>query len=96
MEGWSPRFRGSIEGRVVVLSQYHSGELKVETTQLKTETTEGSFEPGSTVFPAVVSAGNSIVIEANTPDELVKELMACGFSQSGALEIARHGRLPAA
>lgn len=96
MEGWSPRFKGTIEGRDVVLSQYHSGELKVETTQLDTEVTEGSFEPGTTVFPAVISAGDKIVIDANTTDELVNELMNYGFSKSGSMEIARHGRNPTA
>lgn len=96
MEGWNQRFQGTIDDRPVVLSQYHSGELKVETTQLQNEVTNGSFKPGSTVFPSVISAGDRIVIEAATPDELVKELKASGFSDKGASEIARHGRSPAA
>jgi hypothetical protein len=92
MQNCTPRFKGSIEGRRVVLSQYQTGELKVETTQIETVSTEGSYEPGATVFPVVISAGDPIDIHANTPDELVVELMAYGFSGSGSREIARHGR----
>lgn len=96
MEGWSPRFKGTIDGRNVVLFQYHSGELKVETTQLETETTGASFEPGAMVFSSIISSGDKIVIEAETPDLLVRELMASGFSESGSKEIARHGYMPSA
>lgn len=92
MEGWSPRFKGHIDGRNVVLSQYHTGELKVETTRLETEIAEGSLELGSTVLPAVFSAGDQIVIEAVTPDQLFKEFMASGFTESSSREIARHVR----
>lgn len=96
MESWIPLFEGSIDDRPVKLLKYHSGELKVETNQLKTELTNGSFEQGSTVFPIVISAGDLITIEADTADQLIQELIVCGFSESGAKEIAQLARDPAA
>jgi len=96
MEGWTPLFEGSIDDRPVKLSKYHSGELRVKTEQLETESTEGSFEQGSRVFPVVISAGDPITIEANTPDQLIQELRVCGFSEKGAKEIARLSRDPEA
>lgn len=95
IEGWTPRFKGPIDGRFVELFQYEdSQELKVKTTQHKTETTRGSYEPGSTIFPSVISEGDEIVIEGATADQLVIELVNSGFSETGAREIARHGRIP--
>lgn len=92
MDGWMLRFDGDAGGRHVKLYQHSSGSLRLDTVQEETETTEGTFEPDTSVFPMVISEGDQISIEAETADELVSELIKCRFTNEDAREIARHGR----
>lgn len=94
LENWKMLYKNSFGGRQIELYQYESGELRVVTTQKDTEVGSGTYEPGSALFPLVVSAGSPIHIEANTADELVVELQDNGFTEREAKEIARHGRVP--
>jgi pSer/pThr/pTyr-binding forkhead associated (FHA) protein len=94
MGRWQLRFKGPIEGREVELYVYDTGELKVKTTQKDLESTSGSFEEGSNIFPHVSSPGDEIEIDGDDADHLIGELMQSGFQEAGAREIARHGRPP--
>jgi hypothetical protein len=94
---WMPRFKGDVDGRYVELFEYQDGgDLKVVTTQAGEEFIPGSIEPGSMLMPGVIPDGSRLEIDAPTADELVSELIASGFTEKGAKEIARHGRHPAA
>ncbi len=95
MIDWEPRYKAHIEGRDVELWQYrYGGELRVITTQAGTQIVSGSLEAGSIVMPSVISDGDRLEIEATTADDLVARLLANGFSEREAKEIARHGRAP--
>lgn len=94
-DGWRQVFQGEVDGRFVKLLYYQpSGDLRVETTQSRTEIAEGSFEPGSNVFPGVISKGDRIDIDASNADDLEQELRTCGFSESAVLEIVGYARNP--
>ena len=87
---WTTIFSGEIEGRKVNLSRYSSVELKVTTTQKNTESTTGSSDGSTHVFPIVISEGDTIEIEANTPKELESELQQASFSAQAAKQITAH------
>ncbi|HWI81576.1 MAG TPA: hypothetical protein VNT59_06075 [Ramlibacter sp.] len=95
MTDWMPRFKGDVDGRYVELFECgDGGKLKVVTTPAGDVRSAGSFDPGSETFMRVVPSGAAIEIEASTADGLVRELIAAGFTERGAKEIARHGRRP--
>lgn len=92
-ERWNEIYTGEIEDRQVKLLQYESGGLKVITTQKKTEISPGSSDDTSHLMPFVISAGDIIEIEAETPDRLEIELRNdAGFSPNGAREISNLAR----
>ena len=78
---WTKISAGEIEGRSFEIFRYGSGGLKVKTTQKQTV--------ASDVIPLVISAGDTIEIEAETPDGLEQELQNDGnFSASAAKKIS--------
>ena len=86
--GWKPLFKGEVEGRPVELQIYADGELRVITTQKVTEATDGSFEPGTDLFPHIISEGDEIHIDAETAEGLEAELVsAAGVSVEAAKNI---------
>jgi hypothetical protein len=80
-------FEEEIEGRRLVLSKYSTGELKVETTQNSTDSTEFSSDGTSHVFPVVIEQGDPIEFDVSV-DQLENELQEVGFSAQIAQEIA--------
>lgn len=93
-EEWQSRFEAHIDGRPIKLLVYPSGELRVKTIQKGMAIINGIREIGSNFFPAIISDGDPIDIEAGNADELERELLTCGFSEAGAREITRHARNP--
>jgi hypothetical protein len=92
-EEWNEIYTGEIEGRKIELLQYESGDLKVITTQKETEISPGASDGTSHLMPSVISAGDTIEIEAKTPDQLEIELQNDGdFSPNGAREISNLAR----
>ena len=89
-EVWTQIFSEEVEGRNVTLSQYSSGELKVNTTQRYTEATEASSDGIAHVFPVVISEGDQIEVDATTAQELEIELQRVGFSAQAAQQIVAH------
>ena len=85
---WITIYNGEIEGRKVELLRYGSGELTVITTQKETEVSSGYSDGSTHILPYVISEGNVIHIDANTPDELESELQGVGFSSNGAKQIS--------
>lgn len=89
-EVWTQIFSEEVEGRNVTLSRYTSGELRVTTTQKYTEATEASSDGIAHVFPAVISEGDTIQVDATTAQELESELQQVGFSAQAAQQIVAH------
>ena len=90
---WKRINNGEIEGRKFELLRYKSSGLKVITTQRKTESSPGASDGTSHLMPFVISAGDTIEIEAETPERLEIELQNDGdFSPNGAREISNLAR----
>jgi hypothetical protein len=92
-EEWKRINNGEIEDRKFELLRYESGGLKVITTQKETESSPGASNGTSHLMPFVISAGDTIEIEAKTPDQLEIELQNDGsFSPNVAREISNLAR----
>lgn len=89
-EIWTDIHTGIFEGRNVTLSRYSSGELKITTTQKVTESTKGSSDGNAHIFPAVISKGDTIEVEAESITELESELQNIGFTKESAKRISAH------
>ena len=85
---WTTIFSSVIEGRNVTLSRYSSGELKVTTSQKNTETTTGSSDGTTHLFPELISEGDTIEVDAESITELEAELQTIGFSIEAAKQIS--------
>ena len=87
---WTTIYSGLIEGRNVTLSRNSSGELKVTTTQKNTESTTGSSDGATHLFPVVISEGDTIEVDAASTSELEAELETIGFSIEAAKQISAY------
>jgi hypothetical protein len=92
-EKWNKIYNGVTEDRKVELLRCESGDLKVITTRKETEISPGYSDGNSHLMPFMTCEGDGLDIEAETPDQLEKELINDGgFSLNGAKEISNLAR----
>lgn len=96
-DSWKLLFDGTLDERTVRLYAYDdTANLKVCTTQKGTVTTPTYRDGNQVVVGMTISDGDEIEIDGGNPDDLESKLLACGFSDAEAKDIARHARIPEA
>ena len=90
---WKSIFKGTIENRPVEIEIYDGGGYRVNTTQGADYPGTVQSDGSSTIIIPPTTQGRQISIEAETTDEIRKDLLAEGFSEAAADEIV--SKLPA-
>lgn len=86
---WNEVWSGIVEGRPVKVEEYEDGgELQAQTIQKDNAPGTLSQDDNSSVFPASVWKGASIVIDGPTKQDLGENLVSDGgFTAAGAAKI---------
>jgi len=84
---WKSIFKGTIEGRPVEIESYDEGGYRVHTTQSADDPGSVQSDGSSTLVIPPTEQGRQITIEGETPEEIRKDLLREGFSETVANEI---------
>jgi hypothetical protein len=87
VSNWKIIFETEINGRPVKGEVYEEGGFKITTTQKEDFDGSVSGDDGSPVITSPISAGQPIEFNAETLDELKKDLITDSFTDEEATEI---------
>ncbi len=84
---WKSIFKGSIENRSLEIEIYDEGGFRIHTTQAVDDPGIVYCDASSSIIIPPKEQSRKITIEGENPDEICKDLLIVGFSESAANEI---------